>query len=39
VSTDESIAWLEAAIAYEGAVAASWSLFGWPRWPARVLQK
>ena len=26
----ESIAWLEAAIAHERAVAASWSLAGWP---------
>jgi transposase-like protein len=30
MSTTESIAWLEAAIAHERAVAASWSLSGWP---------
>lgn len=28
--TSELIAWLEAAIAHERAVAASWSLSGWP---------
>ena len=26
----DSIAWLESAIAHERAVAASWSLAGWP---------
>jgi hypothetical protein len=30
VSVTESIAWLESAIAHERAVAASWSLAGWP---------
>jgi hypothetical protein len=30
MSAPESIAWLEAAIAHERAVAASWSLAGWP---------
>jgi hypothetical protein len=30
MTTAESIAWLEAAIAHERAVAASWSLAGWP---------
>ena len=30
MSTAESIAWLEAAIAHERAVADSWSLAGWP---------
>jgi hypothetical protein len=30
MSAAESIAWLEAAIAHERAVAASWSLAGWP---------
>ena len=30
MSTAESIAWLEAAIAHERALAASWSLAGWP---------
>ncbi len=30
MSASESIAWLEAAIARERAVAASWSLAGWP---------
>jgi hypothetical protein len=30
VSAFESITWLEAAIACERAVAASWSLAGWP---------
>lgn len=30
MSAAESIKWLEAAIAHERAVAASWSLAGWP---------
>jgi len=30
MSTAESIAWLESAIAHELAVASSWSLSGWP---------
>jgi hypothetical protein len=30
MSAAESIAWLEAAIVHERAVAASWSLAGWP---------
>ena len=30
MSAAESIAWLESAIAHERAVAASWSLAGWP---------
>ena len=30
MSVTESIAWLESAIAHERAVAASWSLAGWP---------
>jgi hypothetical protein len=30
MSTAESIAWLEAAIAHERALAAQWSLAGWP---------
>jgi len=30
MSIAESITWLEAAIAHERAVAASWSLAGWP---------
>jgi hypothetical protein len=30
MNTIESIAWHEAAIAHERAVAASWSLAGWP---------
>lgn len=30
MSATESILWLETAIAHERAVAASWSLAGWP---------
>lgn len=30
MSATESIVWLEAAIAHERAMAASWSLAGWP---------
>jgi len=30
MTTAESIAWLEAAIAHEREVAAKWSLAGWP---------
>ena len=30
MSADESIAWLQSAINHERAVAASWSLAGWP---------
>jgi hypothetical protein len=30
MSADESFAWLQSAIAHERAVAASWSLAGWP---------
>lgn len=30
MSAAKSIAWLESAIAHERAVAASWSLAGWP---------
>ena len=30
MTTTESIAWLESDLAHERAVAASWSLSGWP---------
>ena len=30
MTTAESIAWLEAAVKHELAVASSWSLAGWP---------